>query len=136
MIDHFNLYVGRFHDGKIEEIEWEIPPNFLDVADGNLFFEHPVFVSGKAYVASTHLIIQIDIKTIYGTYCKICNEKIFIPLELNGVYFTEDLDSIPSKIYNTQESIREAILLEIPLYSECTGGCSLRNEFETYRSKN
>jgi hypothetical protein len=136
MIDHFNLYVGRFHEGKIEEIEWEVPPNFLDVTDGNNFFQDPVFISGKVYVAGSHLIVQVDIKTTYGAFCKICNEKIFLPLELNGIYLTEDLDSIPSKIYNIQESIREAILLELPLYNECAGGCTLRNEFETYRPKN
>jgi hypothetical protein len=136
MLDHFNLYVGRLQDGKVEEIEWDVPPDFLAVTDGNHFFESPVHISGKAYVANTHLIIQLDIKTMYGTFCKICNEKIFLPLELEGIYLTEDLDSIPSNIYTLQESIREAILLELPLYSECTGGCTLRNEFETYRSKN
>ena len=132
MQDAFYIYIDRLGDGEIETLEEEVDPSFLEVTDGNLFFPETIAFHGTAYIAETHLILSLNLSTHYQTYCKICNELIVLPFTLNSLYITEEIENIPNKIFDLRETLRDAILLEIPLYSECVGGCSMRNDLNKY----
>jgi uncharacterized metal-binding protein YceD (DUF177 family) len=132
MQEVFNIYIDRLSEGSIEKIDESISGDFLELTDGNLFFPENIDFQGKAYLADSHLILTLDISTQYQTYCKICNELITLPFTLEGLYITEEIGNIPSKVFNLKESIRDAILLEIPLYSECEGGCPMRKDLNQY----
>lgn len=126
------IFIDRLREGHSEEIDQEVGPDFLFVEDGGLVFDVGVSVSGKAYLADSHLVCTLDVSTVYKTWCKICNELVPFELDLTGIYLTEEVENIPSKIYNFQEPLREAILLEIPMYHECDGNCPERENIRQY----
>lgn len=132
MQEAFNIYIDRLTEGNVELIEESVDPSFLDVTDGNLFFPEKILFDGSAYLAENHLILSLNLSTRYQTFCKICNELILLPFSLKGLYITEDIESIPSKIFDLKEPLRDAILLEIPLYGECEGGCPMRKDLNKY----
>ena len=132
MHDAFFIYIDRLGDGEVEALDEEVDPDFLEVTDGNLFFSEKIAFHGNAYVAETHLILSLNISTHFQTYCKICNEQITLPFSLEGLYITEEIENIPHKIFDLRETLRDAILLEIPLYSECEGGCLMRKDLNKY----
>ncbi len=132
MQDVFNIYIDRLGDGEEEILEEALDPSFLDVTDGTLFFPEKISLQGTAYVVETHLILTLDISTNYQTYCKICNELIVLPFSLQGLYITEEIENIPSKIFDLRETLRDAILLEIPLFAECEGGCPMRKDLNKF----
>ena len=132
MQEVFNIYIDRLNDGGVETIDAEVDPDFLDVSDGNLFFPEKVQFHGSAYLADSHLILTLDLSTHFQTYCKICNELIVLPFSLKGLYITEEVENIPSKIFNLKDSLRDALLLEIPLFSECEGGCLMRKDLNKF----
>ena len=131
----FTIYVDRLSEGRIETFQEKVDPAFLDVKDGNLFFEEPVLFEGTAYLAETHLVLNMDVSTRYRTFCKICNDLISLPFVLKGLYITEELANIPSKLFDLEETLRDSILLEIPMYNECEGGCLMRKELNSYFKK-
>ncbi len=132
MKEVFNIYIDRLNEGGVELIDEVVDPDFLDVTDGNLFFPEKISFQGTAYLAESHLILTLDLSTKFQTYCKICNELIVLPFSLKGLYITEEIENIPSKIFNLKDSLRDAILLDIPLYSECDGGCAMRKDLNKY----
>ncbi len=132
MQDAFYIYIDRLGDGEVEFLDAEVDSDFLEVTDGNLFFPEKITFQGTAYLAETHLILTLDISTHFQTYCKICNELIVLPFSLKSLYITEDVANIPQKIFDLRETLRDAILLEIPLYSECEGGCLMRKDLNKY----
>jgi uncharacterized metal-binding protein YceD (DUF177 family) len=132
MQEVFNIYIDRLKEGEVTLIEEEVDSAFLDVTDGNLFFPEKIAFHGSAYLAENHLVVTLDLSTTYQTYCKICNELINVPFSIEGLYITEEAENISSKIFDLKEPLRDAILLEIPLYSECEGGCSMRKDLNKY----
>lgn len=132
MQEVFYIYIDRLSEGGVETIDEKVDPAFLDVTDGNLFFPEPITFQGSAYLAENHLILTLNLSTRYQTFCKICNDLILLPFSLKGLYITEEVSNIPSKIFDLQEPLRDAILLEIPLYSECEGGCPMRKDLKNY----
>jgi len=132
MQEVFKIYIDRLSEGEVETIDEEVDPSFLEVTDGNLFFSEKVNFNGTAYLADSHVLLAINISTTYKTYCRICNELIILPFTLDDLYITEEIANIPSKIFDLKGPLRDAILLEIPLYNECEGGCSMRKDLNKY----
>lgn len=118
--------------GKVETIDEEIDPVVMDVKDILLSFDAPIKVSGKAYLAEDFLVMNLNISTEYNVPCKICQETIVKTLELEHVYFTEELTNVSSKVFDAVEQIRDTIFMDIPDYHECEGGCPMREELKGY----
>ncbi len=132
MQEVFNIYIDRLGEGSVQPLDEKVDSSFLEVPDGNLFFPEQVVFHGSAYLADSHLILNLDLSTRYQTYCKICNDLILLPFTLKGIYITEEISNIPSKVFDLKAPLRDAILLEIPLYSECEGGCPMRKDLNQY----
>ena len=132
----FNIYIDRLLGGHVENIEEEVDPAVMKVKDNLLSFEEPIKISGKAYLAEDFLIMNLDIETKYKAPCKICSEEIKKPVEIKGIYLTQELKEIPSRVFDAMELIRDTIFLEIPNYHECRGDCPMRDELKNYFSSN
>ncbi len=130
--DIFKIYIDRLQLSSNEEIQGSMNPSFLEVADGRLFFREPIELSGSAYLADDHLILHLNVKTSYVSFCKICNEEISTPFLLEGLYITEELENVSGQVYDFSHPLRDAILLEIPLYTECNGNCPSRASLNEY----
>lgn len=132
----FKIFIDRLKGGQTVEMSGEVAPDFMAVKDGGLVFDETVSFHGKAYLADDHLVCTLDASTTYKTRCKICNELLPIPLDLQGIYITEEIQNISSKIYDVKEALREAILVEIPMYHECGGNCPERANIQQYLTRN
>lgn len=132
MQEKFKIYVDRLNGGREEAISECFSPDFMALSDGTHQFPEDISVSGKAYLADSHLILHLDIATRYIACCKICNEEMALPLTLKGLYLAEEVENIPGHVFDMQQPLRDAILLEIPMYSECKGNCPKRFEYSMY----
>ncbi len=129
---HLKIYIDRLVNGKVETIDEELSPSLLETKDNLLRFEEPIKVTGKAYLAEDFLVMSLDITTTYKVRCKICSEELSRVFEKKGIYFTEELSTLPSKVYDASMQIRDTLFLEIPDFQECEGGCSMREEIRKY----
>ena len=132
MDNTFSLFVDRLRGGKVEEIKEVFSPDFLGVHESDLVFDKEVKVKGEAYLTDDSLVMRVDITTEATMPCAICNEKAAVPIEVRGFYHIVPLKEIKGAVYNMQEALREAILLEIPQFAECEGKCPRREEIAKY----
>lgn len=133
---HFlKVYIDRLGDGRIEEIDEIVPPELMDIQEKDLEFKDPIRLAGKAYLAESHLVIQIKIEARAYIPCLICNEKIQKKIIIPSFYHTEEVVNIKGHIYDYASPMREAILLEVPSFVECMGSCPKRIELRNYLNK-
>ncbi len=133
MEDHFKVYIEQLRDGREESISEQFDPSFLEIDEPSLSFKKPVELEGLAYLADQELVFRWDIKTEAIIPCSICNEPVFIAIDLHHFYHSEPLKEIKSGVYNFKELLRETILLEIPSFAECCdGNCSKRKDYQKY----
>jgi uncharacterized metal-binding protein YceD (DUF177 family) len=136
-MSELRIYTDRLKEGATQKIEEQLDPSFLEVQEEALSFEKPVTLSGSAYLASDHLVTEIRMETSASIPCIVCNEKIEIPLKITGFRFTVPLSAIKSGIYDYTEEVREALLLEVPRFIECSGGqCPERENINKYLNNN
>lgn len=134
--ERFKIFTENLKKGGREKIREELEPDFIDVKEERLSFEDTVYIEGEAYVADHELILNLDIKTDVMIPCSICNKPVKTPISLKNIYIAEPLDSIKSGVFSLVDPLREAILLEAPIFSECEGGeCPSRKELEKYFKK-
>jgi len=135
-IDQFKIYPERLRDGHVERLHEVFPPDFIDVKEQELRFEHSVDVEGEAYLADDNLIIHLDIATIALMPCAICNEASEVPLEIKDFYHMEPLNEIHGAVFDLTDLLRETLLLELPKVVECNHGhCPQRQEVGKYFKK-
>ncbi|OGN62202.1 MAG: hypothetical protein A3F09_00465 [Chlamydiae bacterium RIFCSPHIGHO2_12_FULL_49_11] len=77
---------------------------------------------GRAYLAENTLIIHLNIEYTGKAVCIICNEKFEFKSRRKEQYITEEVENIPSGVYNLENDIRDAVILETPRYQECCDG--------------
>lgn len=136
MSKDFIIYVDRLKDGQTLKIEEKSSPEFLDIHEEELSFTDPVSISGKAYLAEDHLVLQLDIRTQFVMPCSICNEKVTLPIEIKNFYHVEPIAEITSHIFDFTELLREDILLQVPPFVEChEGRCPERGTISPYLKK-
>jgi hypothetical protein len=136
MLSECEIFVDRLSEGGEELIEWTLSSTFLDIHEHQLSFTPEVLVNGRAYLADTFLIIQVDIQAIALIPCIVCNEIKNQPIAVDELYHAEPLDDIKGKIFNFTEKLRDAILLEVPQFYECNNGnCGERKELEKFLKK-
>jgi len=136
MDDQFKIFVEQLREGKEQQIQESLAPDFLDVQDEDLTFDRPVELKGVTYLAEDELILHWDIHTTAKIPCSICNDQVEVPVDITNFYASEALEEIKTGIYNFKDLLRETILLEVPPFVECHGGsCPKRKEFDKYLKK-
>lgn len=118
----FFVYVERLKEGGEESLSGSYAPTFLNIEEEGLSFLDPVELLGKAYVMGDHLLLSLAIKTQATMPCLLCNSPMRLPLSIAKFHHAEALAEIRSGIFDFTELVREAILLEVPIVTECNGG--------------
>jgi len=130
------IYIDRLKGTDTEQIFEVVEPQFLNVEEEELAFTEKITVSGQAYLAKNHLILDLKIKALAQIPCSICNEKIEIPIAIDDFTHTEELCEIKSAIFDFSEEIRHAIILKVPHFVECHHGhCPHRKDINPYFKK-
>lgn len=133
MDDAFKIYVEQLRDGREEKIDEQFSSDFLEVDEPHLRLKEPIHLTGLACVADTELLLRWQVSTAAQLTCSICNEWVTVPIVIKEFCESIPLEEIPSGVYHFKELLREAILLEIPPFVECHGGCCpKREEYRRY----
>lgn len=133
MEPELKVYLDRLQGGKTELIDLTLSSTFMDVREADLKFNDPVIIKGKAYLANDHLVIHLKVETKALIPCAICNKAVEMSIQVPEFYHTEDLEGVKGRVYHYNSPLREAVLLEIPPFGECLGGCQERKELEKYK---
>lgn len=134
--DRFRIYVEQLREGTTREIKERLSPDFLEIKEKELSFSRPVVVKGQAYLADEMLILHLDIEVIATIPCAICNDQADVDIAIKGFYHAVPLEEIKGAIYDFREILRETILLEVPILTEChEGKCPQRKSLEKYFKK-
>ncbi|WP_420422183.1 YceD family protein [Simkania sp.] len=133
MEPELKVYLDRLQGGKTEIIDLTLSSTFMDVDEADLKFNDRVIIKGKAYLANDHLVIHLKVETKVSIPCSVCNKMVLIPIRVPEFYHTEDLEEVKGRVYYYANPLREAILLEVPPFGECLGGCAERKELEKYK---
>jgi uncharacterized metal-binding protein YceD (DUF177 family) len=132
-LDIFNIYTERLQNGHVQEIRETLSSDFLDVHENALSYTGTIEINGEAYLASDELIIHASLSAHCIIPCSVCNEPVTILVKLEDFYHAEPLSAIKSRVFNIGSLVREALLLETPMFAECNNGhCQKRQEIEHY----
>jgi len=121
-MENLKIYVDRLKDGNTEKLKEELDPAFLEIAEEELSFNDPVHLKGDVSIVSDHLVIHLNVQTFATLPCSICNAPIRAPIVLKNICLTHPLTEIHGGIFDLAEEIRESILLQTPLFTECNEG--------------
>ena len=131
--DAFQIYIDQLREGQQKKIHETVTVDFLNVLEKDLSFKKNVSVDGEAYLAGDMLVLHLSLAAVAVIPCSVCNEAVDVDITLPEVYHAEPLDEVKSGIFDFQDVVREAILLEVPPFAECNGGrCLKRMEIEKY----
>ena len=122
MSESFKIYIDRLKGGATLKIDVRADPSFLDVNEPELTFPAPVKINGEAYLTDEHLVLHLSASTLAMRPCAICNKIIQTEVSVNNYYHTEMIAEIPSAVFDFSETLREALLVELPLVVECNKG--------------
>ncbi len=133
MDDTFKIFVHRLKDGHQEKIEESLDPSFLDINEKDLKFSAPVEIEGNASFADGMLVLHLSVETEASMSCAICNQPCPFKISIPHFYYTIPLEEIKGSVFNYQNALREAILIEIPYTTECNSGdCPERASLAKY----
>lgn len=129
----FEILIDRLRNGVTQKIDGAFEPDFLGIQEDELQFPKKIQVSGETYLAEDHLVLRLKASTSAKMPCNVCNRMIEIELKIENFYHTEPLEEIRSGVFNYNEALREALLIELPQYVECNGGkCKERASIAPY----
>ncbi len=132
----FKVFIDRLKNDDTEQILETVDPDFLQIQEKELVFVKKILVSGQAYLAKNHLILDLKIKAKAKLPCSICNESVETPIEVDDFSHTVEICEVKSAIYDFSDEIREALLLKIPQFLECHHGhCPHRKDVNNYLKK-
>ena len=131
--DRLSVFVDRLREGQVEEINCSCPPEFLSLEEKELRPCSEISVFGSAQVIDQQLLLQLTATVLIEMPCSVCNELCQTEVRVEDFALTESCDQIRAGIYRYANNLREAILLEIPQFAECSEGhCPSRAEIANY----
>jgi hypothetical protein len=134
-MDNLNLYIDKLKNNKIEEISCLIDPKLFNLPnEKDLKFPSPIKITGKAYLSSESLILNLNINFEVSMPCSICNSFTNKTINIKNYYITKELKKVHS-YYNYLEEIRNISALEIPSFVECLDNCKKREDLKNYLKK-
>lgn len=132
-METLKIYIDRLKRGQTLKIDERLSPDFLDIDEEDLLFEDSVHLKGETYLANEHLIVHLNVETQACLPCSICNDLVHIPIVIKNIYLSQPLAEIKGAIFDMTNEIRESILLQIPLFTECHNGkCPERENLKQF----
>lgn len=131
MEHELKIFIEQLQEGEPEKVNLTVSPEFLDIDENDLIFEYPVSIEGEVYVTDHHLILHLDTKTKAKIRCAICNDLTEISLDAQ-VYESLPLSELESSIFDYSSFLKEELLIQIPLFTECQGSCPERSSLKSF----
>ena len=131
MEHELKIFIEQLQEGEQEKVNLTVSSEFLDIQETDLIFDSPVSIEGEVYVTDHHLIIHVDAKTKAKIRCAICNDLTESSLAAQ-VYESLPLSELDSSIFDYSSLLKEELLLQIPLFTECQGSCPERSNLKSF----
>lgn len=132
--NHLFIDLNRLRQENVEEFEVALDPSImeLDPAD-NIKVTEPVEVQGRAYIADDELIVELDVEGVLEIHCAMCHEPFDYQVSVVNYVHNQPVSEIKHSTFDAKELVREAFLLEIPLFPQCGGNeCENRDKIAKY----
>jgi uncharacterized metal-binding protein YceD (DUF177 family) len=131
------IYTDRLKGGDSEEISETLDPAFLEIPENDeIVFKDPVVIQGSAYIVDEFLVLSLHIQTKVELPCALCNTPFSLPIHITNFLHEEPVEAIKQGVFDYAETLREAILLEVPFYPQCGGSsCLNRKQVEKFLKK-
>lgn len=128
------FYLVDLQDGQKRSFDHMVDPEFLDINEADVRFREPFRVAGCVYQTDGMLLVEFSAEPRVELRCRVCNEWAPTPLKVVRAVLAVEMEELDqaSGMVNLCPWIREAIVVEIPSYGECEGGCSLREQLGHY----
>ncbi|MBI5346513.1 MAG: hypothetical protein HZB76_05165 [Chlamydiae bacterium] len=133
MEDNFKIYIDELQNDNLK-IEKSLSPDFLASSDPELKFVSPVQIVGYACISEDFMILRLQVNSSISMPCSICNEFTSFQVKVDFCH-SEELKNIKN-VFDFQEILRESIMIEIPLFTECDGNCPERANIKKYLKTN
>lgn len=132
MEDHpLRFFLDRIRAQGREVLDTSVSPDFMDIHEAGLSFPDPIKIEGEVYLAGEEVVMALRAETVICMPCAICNEEVRLPLQ-NAWTSIEPADSFRHGVIDLRETVRENLLIEVPLIAECEGNCPRRKEIAPY----
>jgi uncharacterized metal-binding protein YceD (DUF177 family) len=132
-MENLKIYIDRLRGGQTQKIDEVLSPDFLDIHEEELLFKDPIKIHAESYIADSYLVIHLNAETLAYLPCSICNESVQIQVAIKQFPITEELSEIKGAVFDLEEKIREIILLQVPLFTECVPGqCPEREHIKKF----
>lgn len=127
------VYIDRLREGQNEPVDEIVEPQRLELSDDEISVTKPFKVTGEVYVVEEYLVVSLTIIGQLSLICRLCNEPFVFPISIKKAQEEISLDEIKDACYDLLPLIRELVLLEIPLYPQCSGSsCGNREKIEKF----
>lgn len=132
-MEYLKIYIDRLQGGRIQKIDETLSSDFLQIDEEDLLFEGSIRLQAESYLANEHLIIHLNIHTTASLPCNICNDPVQIPIVIKNITLSEPLAEIKGATFDMTDEVRESILLQVPLFTECDQGqCPEREHLKQF----
>lgn len=100
--------------------------------ESDLIFADTLKLSGDAYLAGDHVMIDLNAQLAVQMPCSICNEPVSLTLKLSHFTHAEPLEEISGGVFDFTSLLISSLLLELPQFIECNGQCPERENLKKY----
>lgn len=133
MSERLQIFLEDLRGGEELDIDITLNPDKDTLEEPDFCFRAALNVQGRAYLADNELIVHYSLQTEALLPCKICNEWVTVPIELNDLIEVRSVKKIKNRVADLTETVRQQAMLEVPLIVEChQGSCPARKELNKY----
>jgi uncharacterized metal-binding protein YceD (DUF177 family) len=127
------IFVDRLREQGAETVACTLPGAFMEIEEPALAFRDPINVHGEVYLAEEYAVFHGDASTLASIPCSICNEWVRTPVAVTDFNHAEPIENAVKGMIDFGPIVRDALLVEVPQYVECSGGnCPHRAELSSF----
>ena len=134
-MQQFLVMTDSLKEGEDTALDETLDPSILDLAeDDEIKVTSPVLVKGRVYRSSEWVIVDASVSVLVELPCAMCNEPFTRKIDLKR--WVHEQEAPKDGVLNLGETLREAILLEVPFFALCNGeSCRNITEIEKFIRK-
>jgi uncharacterized metal-binding protein YceD (DUF177 family) len=131
-----SLIVSLDHLNTDEEmpISFVLEPSFLELSpQDEMKPSRPVVIEGTVSLVDDYVLLNMEIRAFFHVHCASCNDVFEYEVCLDQFSHQELLENIARRKWDVSEIVREAIVIELPLFPQCGGKeCLHMDEIQKY----
>lgn len=129
----FCVPYGELRQQGSLEINHSAPAAFMEVEEPYMGFTGEIQVQGRCELMDQGISLLLDIEAKTIQPCTVCNENTSATISIKQLHHFEKNPETCNNVFDFNDIVREAVLLETPEFIECLeGNCEARNDVKKY----